>query len=385
MNRLSIFAVVLAVLAATNPASLDTATSAEQEPALFGFSLGNFFNARKRENVQNYILFTVKTAKLTSSESSFYPDPRVKLGALNNWVDLPPGSGAFFAPRGQSSDAADPVVAILVVNLVIFTCWQLANGGWEVDIMRHHFTASTRNLASGRVWTLLTASLSHADPWHLLMNLVVFEQVSSLVYPQLLDRVEFVTLLLSAGVVASLTSLFVNRGLRGTIVETLGMSGSVYALYSYVAMEFPGRTFTLYNGYAVTAWELMGLNFVMDLVVRRGTDTACHVGGACWGAVYAPAFKYTQVGWWWEQCVIGPFSKMTGHEVARAVFPETMEKRSVILVELAVMVVLTILVWSVWLEMRMPKLPPRRVGDGRRTSTHLGGGWGGLPARSRRD
>ncbi len=61
-----------------------------------------------------------------------------------------------------------PLEALVAVNLVIFLGWLLGSTRWMVK----YFEVSARNLIR-HPWTLLTASVSHADLYSLIGNFQV--------------------------------------------------------------------------------------------------------------------------------------------------------------------------------------------------------------------
>ena len=61
-----------------------------------------------------------------------------------------------------------PLEALVAVNLVIFLGWLLGSTRWMVK----YFEVSARNLIR-RPWTLLTASVSHAELYSLIGNFQV--------------------------------------------------------------------------------------------------------------------------------------------------------------------------------------------------------------------
>ena len=124
----------------------------------------------------------------------------------------------------------------------------------------------------------------------------------------------------------------------------------------------------------------MALNFVLDLIVRRGVDLACHIGGAVWGYMFATAC--TRGGLWqrYKICTQGLAGMVIGHENVMLVMPSEMEKRGVVLVQMVIVAICAVSLWSLWMESRLPKLPPKPT-QRRTTATRLGGGWGGLPRR----
>ena len=65
-----------------------------------------------------------------------------------------------------------PLEALVGVNLVVFLGWLLGSTRWMVK----YFEVSARNFLR-RPWTLLTASVSHADLYSLIGNFQVGERL----------------------------------------------------------------------------------------------------------------------------------------------------------------------------------------------------------------
>ena len=68
-----------------------------------------------------------------------------------------------------------PLEALVGVNLVVFLGWLLGSTRWMVK----YFEVSARNFLR-RPWTLLTASVSHADLYSLIGNFQVSHRLCSI-------------------------------------------------------------------------------------------------------------------------------------------------------------------------------------------------------------
>ena len=65
-----------------------------------------------------------------------------------------------------------PVLSIGVADIAVYLGWKAAASHPRVmDFMERNFTASYRNLAQGRFWTLATATISHCDLWSAISSL----------------------------------------------------------------------------------------------------------------------------------------------------------------------------------------------------------------------
>ena len=69
-----------------------------------------------------------------------------------------------------------PLEALVGVNLVVFLGWLLGSTRWMVK----YFEVSARNFLR-RPWTLLTASVSHADLYSLIGNFQVSQLLCDIV------------------------------------------------------------------------------------------------------------------------------------------------------------------------------------------------------------
>ena len=115
-------------------------------------------------NVQDYGILSVKSFR-----------DETQIGMLGRWGVVDPTIATFFHARVNSRQP-DPVVALILAQIVMFFGCIILGKSFQVCISRNLATSAT-NLAHGRVWTLLTSAINHNGGLHLFFNLLVFSQV----------------------------------------------------------------------------------------------------------------------------------------------------------------------------------------------------------------
>jgi len=189
---------------------------------------------------------------------------------------------------------------IICINGVVFVMWSLSaqrmkqegnpkSYKWMID----NFTDSWRNLSEGRVWTPLTSTFSHEGVGHILFNGFTFFFMARPVLSMLGSR-RFLFLYLGGGLFSCLTSLVWNTGIKqNKDYASYGASGAIYSVVSFLACVAPKMTFLLYGIIPIPAWLAVGGIFafdtystVHDVALRKGTNTAGHVGGLLAGMGY---------------------------------------------------------------------------------------------------
>jgi len=179
--------------------------------------------------------------------------------------------------------------AIIAVNVVVFIGWQDPSlRGFMYD----HFTVSIESVLSLRIWTLLTAELSHYDTWHLVFNmwgLYLFGRTIG----QARGAMEVLQIFLTGATLASVAHVAFSLGL-GTSAPAIGASGGVMALAAYYGGMFPDRTLLLFFVVPVPAALAVALFILADVfgLLWPGSPVAhaAHLGGAAYGLLHYQLF-----------------------------------------------------------------------------------------------
>ncbi|KAJ4472276.1 hypothetical protein J3R30DRAFT_3524204 [Lentinula aciculospora] len=238
------------------------------------------------------------------------------LGIKSAWLQIRQESGRARPPlsrshgygRGRGSkrnpfDFLDQIPesfvfwGIIGLNGAVFIMWQLAQKRYEIERdpgsyiwMQKNFTSSWSNFASGRIWTAATAMFSHQGFQHILFNMFTFYFLARPVLSILGPR-RFLSLYIGGGLVSSFGSMYWHNRIKHRDTSSLGASGAVFAVNSFLACVAPKMIFQIYGIIPVPAWLFVSGVFVFDTVSamsdkRRETDTAGHVAGILAGIAY---------------------------------------------------------------------------------------------------
>lgn len=192
----------------------------------------------------------------------------------------------------------------MVAVCVSLTAWGL----WAVNQEEHHdngapfkfirenFVSSLTNMREGRWWTLLTPTVMHLHPVHLIANMLCLGSIGP-VFVSFFGVPTFVVLWVGAGVVASTTSLLhdyfkeKDESAATTIDTTtpaptspqsetigLGSSGSLFGMVSFIACADPLFDLgVLMLPIALPAWQLVG-GFAVLSASAIAFDWAPYIG-----------------------------------------------------------------------------------------------------------
>jgi membrane associated rhomboid family serine protease len=143
---------------------------------------------------------------------------------------------------------------------------------------------SRASIEEGRVWTLLTSALLHADIWHLLFNLLGLWFFGKLAEESLRGG-RFVTFVVLAAVLSHVPFLVFEFATHGE-ARTIGASGVVLATLVFAAFRYPGLpVFLLFL--PLKLWQLAALYVAIDVAGALRMDSSIdhwtHLGGAAFG------------------------------------------------------------------------------------------------------
>lgn len=168
-----------------------------------------------------------------------------------------------FIPRNVEINRL--IYGMIGIKLVVFYMWHLPRFSL---FMHKHFLDLP---SSSRYYTMITSLFSHQTVPHLLFNCMAFYSFSAAVC-QILGNEQFLAFYLSAGIFSSALNRF-GYFLKPSFfknIPSLGASGAVFGLFSFVAMSNPGSTVSLiflpfipfkigHMLYAMVIFDLFGL------------------------------------------------------------------------------------------------------------------------------
>lgn len=207
------------------------------------------------------------------------------IGLFGTWVPLAlPGGWFHLQLPGR---AQHDIVAFAVAYLLVFLAWR--QGKYAAFLCRH-FLLSSEAHTRRRPWTLVGACFSHKSRAHLLHNTAALFQQAP-VLQGILGRQHFLAFYLLTGVAANAGSLLLRRfwlpSRHRAFSSSLGASGSLYAVFSALAVAQPWRKY-VFMGVTLTSTQLLVAHLAVDAVFRaaEGIDIAAHACGAFVGALW---------------------------------------------------------------------------------------------------
>ena len=176
--------------------------------------------------------------------------------------------------------------AIILINVAVFIAQKFL--GRPFDDM---FAANSDDIFHKfRVWELLTATFLHANPWHILMNMLFLWMVGREMESFYGTR-DFVALYISAAIVSTLAWAVVDAYKPvGGLTTMVGASGAVMAIVVLYTLYYPRREVLLFI-FPVEMWLLLVIFLGMDLLNFLGDNQgpvayASHLGGAAYGYLF---------------------------------------------------------------------------------------------------
>ena len=222
---------------------------------------------------------------------------RTFVGICGTWIGLPTLPKATLAiPSLATSvcttDGAAPHEQLSLLFLIGFIAFQLAP-----TFCVRHAICTLDAMQSGRVWTALTANVVHANPAHLLHNLLQVMHIGPIVQSALgCDKAS--KLLLGCALGASAGSVLWHGLLGGKRhAGSVGGSGVALGLVAANAALFPNVVVVMY-GVELNAAAVPLVYLLFDVLSaggRRGdVDVSAHAGGAAAGWLLATRWR----PWW---------------------------------------------------------------------------------------
>jgi membrane associated rhomboid family serine protease len=197
--------------------------------------------------------------------------------------------------RARRMSRSTPAVSVILgINIVVFLAWQASAYSIVLrQFMVENFLVSTTHLKHGLFWTLLTSAFSHAELWHLAINMIVLWSFGTLLERLWGTRV-FVAFYLVAAVIASATHCAVSSlYLHNDDISALGASGAISGLLIVFALYFPHQKILLFFAIPIPAlfaalafigldvWGLVAQGHGGGLPIGHGA----HLGGALAGVL----------------------------------------------------------------------------------------------------
>ncbi|KAI8126908.1 mitochondrial, Presenilins-associated rhomboid-like protein [Lucilia cuprina] len=232
------------------------------------FSLGSFLGATvlEYENTRNMMLEKARQAKLgwlrkkSNHEDSW---ENIKRDIRRLWDQLAPGEKYLVSGEYQ----------------------QLSYISLRGTMMKYFCS----NPAARTVcWPMFLSTFSHYSAFHLFANMYVLHSFSNAAILSL-GKEQFLAVYLSAGVIASLSSVLY-KALTLQAGLSLGASGAIMAVLAYVCAQYPDTQLSILFLPMVTFSAGSAINldaFAGCIMGWKFFDHAAHLGGAIFGLFWA--------------------------------------------------------------------------------------------------
>ncbi len=185
------------------------------------------------------------------------------------------------------------VPTLIVINVGVWLLWQFALSSDLQRFMAANFTVSWSGVASGRIWTLLTAAFSQSEIMHIFFNMWILYVFGKTMEEAWGSR-RFLSFYLVTAVVSSLLAVLMNQFVMGQDNAGLGASGVVSGVMLAFGLAYPRHTILLFFVLPVPALYA-SLGFVaLDVIgfvqtsmhYKYGVGHGAHLAGALCGVLF---------------------------------------------------------------------------------------------------
>lgn len=239
------------------------------------FSVGCFMSVTilEYENTRNMMIEKARQSKFpwfrkqtVSQDKNVWQE--LKQEVKQQWDKLTPGERVF--------------VPLCALNVVVF-------GLWRVPSLRNTMMTYFCSDPVGRAvcWPMFLSTFSHYSMFHLFANMYVLHSFSNAGVLSL-GKEQFLGVYLSAGVIASLSSILY-KTVTSKAGLSIGASGAIMAIVAYVCVKYPDTQLSILflpmlNFSAGAAIKvIMGLDLAGCILGWKFFDHAAHLGGALFG------------------------------------------------------------------------------------------------------
>lgn len=189
-------------------------------------------------------------------------------------------------------------LSILIINIIAFII-QLTDPTGYMYIYEAAFIPA-EFFRGQKVWTIITAMFMHADPVHIVGNMMFFIVISDNVEKTLGHVVYLLTYIvsgLSASILHALFSLFAS-GMAS--IPSLGASGAIFGIIAIYGILFPNnQLYMMGKVYIKIKANMFILVYFVEQViyalifwsVGSGVAYFAHIGGFLMGVLIALIFK----------------------------------------------------------------------------------------------
>ena len=191
---------------------------------------------------------------------------------------------SWFSNQKNFESSKRPVWQYIIgLNLVIFVSWQVIP---QKEFLYDHFSLSLRTIRLKNYHTILTHSISHQCPWHLLMNMGTMYFFGSFIEIYFKSRT-LIHLYLIGAISGGLCILLSDK-IKNSYHHTLGASGAICSILAFYIMQFPYNPIYVmfFPMPAFIAGILIVAHSIWAFHGKGGISGAGHLGGFLGGIIY---------------------------------------------------------------------------------------------------
>ncbi|MBS1961099.1 MAG: rhomboid family intramembrane serine protease [Bdellovibrionales bacterium] len=184
------------------------------------------------------------------------------------------------------------VKILLIVSFVVFLVQQSIDQFMGGHLLQFFGLVPRGFMLEGRVWQIVTYAFIHADPLHLILNMMMLAFVASDLEfhwgrKRFLQFYFFCAV--AAGLLYLMLQLWIDRG--GMDTPMVGASGAIYGCLMAYGLLFGERVLLFMMLFPMKAkhfiWVLAGVEFLSTVFSGRGgLSSAAHIGGMLAGLGY---------------------------------------------------------------------------------------------------
>jgi len=184
--------------------------------------------------------------------------------------------------------------ALIILMLAIFALEVYLGGQGNLTEFFNNFGFSLDAVKEGKVWIFVTSLFLHADPQHIVLNLIALFFFGRAIEEELGWR-KYILIFFLSGIVGNIGILFLSLiGIMPAAIPTIGASGAIFGLMGAAMLvkplEFVFYPYLIPIPLIIVAILYTIYNVTAFIVVLAGSGTniayVSHLGGLAAGILY---------------------------------------------------------------------------------------------------
>lgn len=180
--------------------------------------------------------------------------------------------------------------SLIALNASVFLAWNASRNKPQLHLLlREKFLISVDRIKLSRYYTLLTSTISHQEPFHLLSNMYTLHLFSTILWQcPGLKLGHFVILTVGSGIAGS--AAYVTEKLtQGSYQAALGASGMVMGMGAAASLLVPRQPMLFMGVIPMPLWTIVAGYAAFDAYYLNSKSSVAHsghLGGLVFGSAY---------------------------------------------------------------------------------------------------